>query len=195
MSNTSKARQSDSFTIDVPSVGPVLFFSSNRARHLSITIKPDRTVKVTVPKRVSMAVARKFFESKIHWVRKHLTMLDRKKPDSNKIELLPVDRDQAKIALGERLDYLARKYGFRYNKLFIRNQRTRWGTCSSKNNIGLNMNLHSLSPELRDYVILHELVHTRHKNHSKKFWAELDKLVGDSKGLKKQLRKYKLTGV
>jgi predicted metal-dependent hydrolase len=87
---------------------------------------------------------------------------------------------------------LAQKHGFKYNKLFIRNQGTRWGTCSSKNNISLNMNLIRLPQELQDYAILHELVHTKHKNHSKKFWAEMDKLVRDAKKLRKRMKEYRL---
>jgi predicted metal-dependent hydrolase len=181
--------------MNFPSIGPVLFKTSVRARHLSITIKQDKTVRVTIPHGRSLINAEKFFESKIPWVIKHLRRFERRKPTEHKIELPVVDRTKAKKALTERLNYLAGKHGYKYNKLFIRNQKTRWGTCSSKDNIGLNMNLHSLAPELQDYVILHELVHTRHKNHSKKFWAELDKLVGDSKELKKRLRKYKLAGV
>ncbi len=179
--------------INFPSIGPVLFAASVRARHLSITVKHDRTVRVTVPRGQTMAAAERFFESKIPWVTKHLRRLEKKKPD-NKVELPPVNRIKARIALTARLNYLAQRHGFEFNKVFIRNQKTRWGTCSSKNNIGLNMNLYSLSRELQDYVILHELVHTRHKNHSRKFWNELDQLVGDSKSLKKQLRKYKLAG-
>ncbi|MHC4325449.1 MAG: M48 metallopeptidase family protein, partial [Planctomycetota bacterium] len=66
-------------------------------------------------------------------------------------------------------------------------------SCSAKNNISLNINLARLPDELRDYVILHELVHTRIKNHSKKFWAELDKVIGGgAKELSKKLRKYRL---
>lgn len=112
--------------------------------------------------------------------------------DQPLLELSAGEKRNAKKHLIQRLDYLADKYGFTYNRIFIKNQRTRWGSCSSKDNISLNMKLVRLPLEMQDYVILHELVHTKHKNHSKKFWQAMDKLVGDSKQLRKQMRKYRL---
>jgi hypothetical protein len=72
----------------------------------------------------------------------------------------------------------------------VKNQKTRWGSCSDKNNINLNINLVRLPDELIDYVILHELVHTRIKNHSHQFWEEMNKVVEDPKSLDKKLRQY-----
>ena len=95
--------------------------------------------------------------------------------------------------LTERLKYLAEKHGYTYNRVFIGNQKTRWGSCSSKNNISLNMKLVLLPDELMDYVILHELVHTHRKDHGKAFWAEMDKLVVDGKKMTSRLRKYRIS--
>jgi len=92
--------------------------------------------------------------------------------------------------LVERLNELARKHDFTYNRVFVKNQKTLWGSCSSANNINLNANLVRLPGELRDYVIVHELVHTRHKNHGKIFWKALNRIVGDGKRLQRQLRQY-----
>jgi len=89
-----------------------------------------------------------------------------------------------------RLKYLAKKHRFTYNRVSIRNQRTRWGSCSSKNNINLNIKLAKLPAELIDYVILHEFVHTRVKDHSNDFWAELNRLVVDEKRMASRLREY-----
>ena len=99
-----------------------------------------------------------------------------------------IDKEKAKKKLTDRLHYLTEKHGFTYNKVIIRNQKTRWGSCSSKNNISLNMKLVLLPDELMDYVILHELVHTRIPNHSKEFWAELDNYVGNARVIAKRLR-------
>ena len=103
-----------------------------------------------------------------------------------------IDRAESKRKLTRRLRHLARKYGFTYNRVFIRNQKTRWGSCSSKNNISLNIETVRLPQELMDYVILHELVHTRFKNHSNGFWAELSRLVGDGKSMASRLSEYGL---
>jgi len=84
-------------------------------------------------------------------------------------------------------------HDFRFNKVSIRNQKTKWGSCSAGNNISLNMNLARLPEELRDYVILHELVHTRIKNHSREFWALLDEFVdGRAKDFSRTLKAYRL---
>ena len=94
------------------------------------------------------------------------------------------------LALVGRLAQLAKKHGFTYNKVYIRSQKTRWGSCSHRNNISLNVNLVRLSEKLIDYTILHELVHTREKNHGQRFWQQLDVLVGDARALNRELRQY-----
>ena len=94
--------------------------------------------------------------------------------------------------LTRKLFGLAEQNGFTVNKVSIRNQKTRWGSCSSLNNINLNIKLVKLPEELVDYVLFHELVHTKIKNHSKAFWSELDYYVGDAKKLDKKLKKIKL---
>jgi predicted metal-dependent hydrolase len=101
-----------------------------------------------------------------------------------------IDRVEAKTLLNKRLQQLAKNNGFSYNRVFIRNQKTRWGSCSSKNNISLNMKLVKLPGGLIDYVIMHELVHTHKKDHSKAFWAEMDKFVGNGKKMASKLKRY-----
>jgi predicted metal-dependent hydrolase len=176
----------------IPSLGPVIFTRSPRARRLSITVKPDQTVKVTIPQKVSLTAAVKFLQSKIPWVKKNLDKLQKLRQNDPRQNLIPVNKKEAKTILTNRINLLAQKYKFSYNKLYIRNQKTRWGSCSSKNNISLNMNLIRLPQKLQDYVILHELVHTKHKNHSKKFWKEMDRYVGDGKRLRKEMKKYRI---
>ena len=179
-------------TIDIPSLGPVLFTASSKAKYLSITIKPDRTIRIAIPQGVSLPAAMKFLKSKTSWAKRHLDTLQMLQQNRAQGSLPALGTTSPGSVLSARLNELAGKYGFTYNRLFIRNQRTRWGTCSSRNNISLNINLLKLPQELQDYVMLHELAHTKHKNHSREFWAEMDRLVGDAKKLRKQMRNYKL---
>ena len=94
--------------------------------------------------------------------------------------------------LTDRLRFLAARHKFDYKKITIRNQKTRWGSCSHRNTISLNLKLVILPEELQDYVMMHELVHTRIHNHSHHFWEELDRYVGNGKRLAANLRDYDL---
>jgi predicted metal-dependent hydrolase len=176
--------------IEIPPVGDVHFFQSPRAKHLRITIKQDKTIRVTMPRKGNLREAKEFLLSKTSWIQKHLRKIDQnaiqKIPDSN------IDLEKARAYLFNRLNYFAQKYNFSYNRAVFRRQKTKWGSCSGRNNINLNINLVTLPEQLQDYVLLHELVHTKHKNHGKAFWMELDRLTGDAKKLRKEMRKYRL---
>ncbi len=100
-------------------------------------------------------------------------------------------RKEARAYLPARTEELAAKYGFTYRKVFLKNAKTRWGSCSGENNINLNIHLMRLPDIFIDYVILHELAHTVEKNHSQKFWNLLDSLVGDAKKIRRDMRKYR----
>jgi predicted metal-dependent hydrolase len=99
---------------------------------------------------------------------------------------------EAKQFLPDKVKNLAAKFDFNYNKLTLKNIKSRWGSCSRKNNINLSTHLMRLPDHLIDYVILHELVHTIHHNHSKRFWAMLDMVSGSAKILDKELGKHRI---
>ncbi|MFO8100565.1 MAG: SprT family zinc-dependent metalloprotease [Dehalococcoidia bacterium] len=185
----SRGGKTGSQYIEVDGIGPVLFERSRRAKRIIITVLPRNGVRVTVPARGSVKKAEKFVRSKMGWIQKQLSLIEQAEREVGAV-VKEIDRVSARRMLLERLDHLSKKYDLTYNKAFIRNQRTRWGSCSAQNNISLNMKLVLLPEELRDYVILHELVHTRIKNHSKDFWAELDKYTGNAKALASELKKY-----
>jgi predicted metal-dependent hydrolase len=178
--------------IEIESVGPILFERNNRAKYIRISVKPFKGVRVAVPYRVSFNNAKQFAQSKRDWIKKHLNKMEQvEKEHETFTKYLPeINRAEARKKLVNRLNELAEQHGFRYSKVFVRNQKTRWGSCSSKNNISLNMKLVRLPDEMLDYVLLHELVHTRIKNHTKAFWAELNKFVGDAKGMRKKINEH-----
>ncbi len=150
---------------------------------------------VTVPGGVSLQAARTFAMENSSWIRHHMARMERKVQDARNLL-----RDLAPLAdiheAGQKIIYRARllsmETGLSCSRITVRNQKTRWGSCSSRNCISLNIKLARLPEALMDYVILHELVHTRIKDHGPDFWQELDRYVGDSRKLRRELGKYML---
>ncbi|UCG55154.1 MAG: DUF45 domain-containing protein, partial [Dehalococcoidia bacterium] len=143
-----------SHTIDIAGVSPILLEHSKRARRITISIKPLKGVRVAVPSRISFKQAVEFVNLKKPWIRKHLTRI--KQIEIKKEALLhssSIDKAIAKKTITSRAYHLAEKHGFTLNRVSIRNQKTRWGSCSRKNNISLNVKLVLLPDELADYVI------------------------------------------
>ena len=175
------------YEIEHKDVGIIHYIKNNRAKRIVISVKPD-FVRVTVPRRQTLKNAQKFVEQKIDWIKKHSKNMKFLREKSNKLP--KIKREEAREKLGRRLSELAEQHNFRYNRVSIRNQRTRWGSCSSKDNISLNMKLLHLPDHLIDYILLHELVHTRVKNHSQDFWNELETVVPNARTVDKQLRDY-----
>jgi predicted metal-dependent hydrolase len=102
-----------------------------------------------------------------------------------------VYRKEAKLFLPGRIEELAKQFGFKYNQVSVRNNKTNWGSCSGKNNISLNLNLMKLPDHLIDYIILHELAHTIVKNHSSNFYQVLNRVTdGKSRELSKEIKGY-----
>ncbi|MBN1360858.1 MAG: DUF45 domain-containing protein [Sedimentisphaerales bacterium] len=174
-------------TWEIAEIGPVDVAVSDRARYARISIRRDGAVKLILPKRVPLEQGRQFLDAGRAWIQKHLRKCRAAPP------ALGLDRYGASKLLSARLKELATAHGFTYNQVFVKSQKTLWGSCSSRNNINLNVNLVRLPDELRDYVLVHELVHTRHRHHGPAFWKALDAIVGDSKALRRKLRRYRPT--
>ena len=175
------------YEIEHQDVGIIRYIKNNRAKRIVISIKPE-FVRVTVPRRQTLKDAQKFVEQKIDWIKKHLKNMEVLLKKNKELPIL-IKKDAREI-LERRLAELAQLHNFQYNRVSIRNQRTRWGSCSSKDNISLNMKLLHLPNQLIDYVLLHELVHTRVKNHSKDFWNELETVVPNARMMDNKLREY-----
>jgi hypothetical protein len=179
-------------TIDLPGIGAVLFERSRRAKHINISVRPLKGVRVAVPKGVSFQKAEEVALEKSDWIRAR--QAEAKEVESQHAAFTRsrgyISRQSAKGIIEARLTELAGKHGLSYNRVTVRSQKTRWGSCSSRKNLSLNYKITLLPPELMDYVLLHELIHTRHFNHSRAFWEELDRCVGDAKQLDKELQAY-----
>jgi predicted metal-dependent hydrolase len=177
--------------IRIEGVGDVLIERSRRARNICLSIKPSKRVRVAVPVGVPFEQAEAVAIAKAGWIARHLRRLaDAERGAEERAPLAPINRAVARRVIVDRLDVLARRHGFDYNRVYVRNQKTRWGSCSAQNNINLNVNLIRLPGNLRDYVIFHELVHTRVKNHGPRFWEVLERYVPGCRRVDKQLNQY-----
>ena len=181
----------DDNNIEIDGIGSVSFIRSRRAKRIIISVIPQRGVRVAIPRRSSYRQALEFVQLKKKWIQKHLAIIAQieNRKQASGVHLQTIDETDAKKRITDRLYHLAGEHGFKCDRVTIRHQKTRWGSCSPKNNISLNIKLILLPETLVDYVILHELVHTRIHNHSKKFWAELDRYIKNSRAIAKRLRK------
>ena len=160
-------------------------------------IKPDFALKIQdkmlfiQPERISVVKA---VQNENNIVVQYPELWDLKNPEIQyglKSLIIEVLRMEAKSYLPQRVRELAIRHGFDPARVTIKNLRSRWGSCSSKDNINLNLHLIRLPKHLIDYVILHELVHTKHRNHGPHFWNALNKVLqADAKTLQKEMRNY-----
>lgn len=178
--------------VEVDGIGLIRLNRSRRARNMNLTVKPFSGVGVTIPRGVSLKQVEQFVASKTDWIAKHLAQakqLEKRRLHAARV-IEETDAGEARKFLVQKLLTLAEQHGFKVGNVSVRKQKTRWGSCSVNNNISLNINLIHLPQQLTTYVILHELLHTRIKNHGRQFWRELDELVGDARMLRSQLNDY-----
>lgn len=156
---------------------------------ISIQVTPEGAVVVRCPRRMKEAEIQRFLSEKSPWIEKHLTIIAARPrlPKFTPEELQSLAL-QAKETLPPRVALFARQMGVTYGRITIRSQHSRWGSCSAKGNLNFNCLLMLTSPEIRDYVIVHELCHRKHMNHSAAFWAEVEKILPDYRTPKKWLK-------
>ena len=168
-----------------------------RARHIRITIHDDGRMVVTKPPQVSMKRVERFIQERQTWIEEVQAKFGRSgaskrialpRPRKNS-KAYTEAREQARALVVERLRYFNTLYGFTYGTISIRNQKTRWGSCSAAGNLSFNYRLVYLPPELADYVIVHELCHTKEHNHSKRFWELVAKTIPEYVSRRVKLRR------
>jgi len=165
---------------------------SNR-KTVCIEITRDAEVLVRAPYSMPSSEIEKFLKEKAGWIEKHLeSVRKRNSEQSTNVELSEKQiRELAEKALEiipKRVAYYAKIIGVTYGRITIRNQKTRWGSCSSKGNLNFNCHLMRMPMEIIDYVVVHELCHRKEMNHSEKFWAEVEKVMPDYKSRRKWLK-------
>ena len=155
----------------------------SKRKTVSIQVKPNEVI-VRAPTRMKQNDIEKFVETKRNWIEKHLHSVAEKQKLLQNTE--PYTEEEikyyiarAKEIISPKVEFYADKIGVTYNKITIRCQRTRWGSCSSKGNLNFNCLLILLPDEIIDSVIVHELCHRKQMNHSAKFYAEIEKVFPD----------------
>ena len=222
----------------------IKIYKSTLARKITISIRPHRGVRITIPKYASYSEAERFARHKREWIAANLKKVNEfvnqseRNPTSGfvtkehqlilepgamhgvKVRVqkgailvkynteLTQDSKEVRAAvtkgilialkkegaeyLPARLSELARKCNLSYNNVAIKNMKSRWGSCTGRNNINLTIHLMRLPDHLIDYVLLHELAHTIVKNHSKKYWELLENICVGSKKMDKELKSHKI---
>lgn len=165
---------------------------SARAKYLRITVHPGKRVVVTRPEGVSVKKVEEFVEQKKAWIERVLA-----KSGSPRITLPHYRKNTlahkeavraARVLIQERLQYFNKHTSFTYGTIAIRNQKTRWGSCSAKNNLNFNYRIIFLPAHLADYILVHELCHTKEHNHGERFWKEVEKHISNHQEVRRELR-------
>lgn len=167
----------------------------SKRKTLAIEIRPDMRVVVRAPEKIPQKEIIKFVEEKQNWIKKHIAQMYFKAEEikKQKKELALTNADIEKLCqkalsvIPDKVKYYAEIMEVTYGKITIRNQKTRWGSCSSKGNLNFNCLLMLMPDKVLDYVVVHELCHLKQMNHSKKFWMEVEKYMPDYKSYKKWL--------
>ncbi len=145
---------------------------------ISLRITAEGTLEVRCPKRMTNAEVDRFVQSKRNWIETHLKKRPPQLPPFTESEIEALAA-RAKQVIPERVAHFAPLVGVSYGNITIRNQRTRWGSCSSKGNLNFNCLLMLTPPEILDYVVVHELCHRKEMNHSARFWAQVERIIPD----------------
>jgi predicted metal-dependent hydrolase len=174
----------------------ITFTKKRGVKHLRIRIKGNGTCTVTVPFRVPMVLAERFVAEKRAWiVEKQATMKERAGERRILGGLRPFHevRQEALRFTTQEVAKINRNYGFTYTQVAVRNQKTRWGSCSTSGSLSFNYRIMYLPPHLAEYLIVHEVCHLKEPNHGERFWRLVERKAPDYKNHRKELKKYTLT--
>jgi predicted metal-dependent hydrolase len=164
---------------------------SSRGRTLRLSIYHDGRVMLTVPKQANQMVVEKFLMDKSDWILKKVDY-SIKHPrivlGGATASEFASHKDSARTLVQSRLTHFNQLYGFAWKSITIRNQSTRWGSCSKQGNLSFNYKIVQLPSELCDYIIVHELCHLKELNHSPKFWKQVERAMPAYKLLRKKLK-------
>jgi hypothetical protein len=170
---------------------------SNKSKSIRLAVYPGGQVIVTTPNFIPEFVVNRFIKSKSEWLinrieyNSKLMAMPRISKKEQKNEYLK-NKNKVKKIVEERLEYFNKFYNFKWNKITVRNQKTRWGSCSKKGNLNFNYKIAFLSNIQTDYIVVHELCHLKEFNHGKRFWNLVALTVSNYKEIRVSLKQNKL---
>ena len=166
----------------------------SRRRSIAVRVLPDNRVLVKAPYRTPESMVQEFLITKKEWITNQIEKQSREVQKAESLGLLSDDeirqiKKNARKILPERVKYWAEKIGVTYGRISIRLQSSRWGSCAQNGNLNFNCLLVIMPPEIMDSVVVHELCHRKYMNHSKDFYAEIERVFPEYKRCNKWLRK------
>lgn len=193
-----EGRKDGSYNITMEGLSVHVIASSRKS--VSIEVRSDLTVWLRIPIWMKRQEAEAILQKKQNWIKTHLEEMEARHGDREAATALS-DRkikeltEEAKKVIPLRVAYFAEKMAVTYGRITIRNQKTRWGSCSSKGNLNFNCQLMLMPDEVIDYVVVHELCHRVHMNHSGEFWKLVKQVMPDYEERRRLLREYAKTKV
>jgi len=164
---------------------------SKRARRMRLAVYCDGSVIVTLPHNFQETTAQRFIQEKTKWLLSKINFF-------RQFKNAPIARlgrrdylkhkDRALFLAKEKVAYFNQFYGFKFKKINIKNQKTRWGSCSRSGNLNFNFKMLFLPEKLQDYITVHELCHLKELNHSGNFWSLVAKTLPQWPKIKKELK-------
>ncbi len=172
---------------------PFTVHTNRRARRITISVRRDGTVRVTKPRWVSVREAERFVARSGEWIERAQKKFA-SYPKTSRIESSAKEYKKMKKAaldlVERRLKHFNTYYGFTYKKISVRNQKSRWGSCSLTGTLSFNYRVIFLPPHVADYVVVHELCHLKEMNHSRRFWALVAEAVPEYQACRRELLRW-----
>lgn len=165
---------------------------------LGLEVKENGEIFARIPARLSDRNLKSFIEQQREWIIKKSALVQWEREHRQTTNATPVQNltsaeiENISRKIVDRVRFYQKKMGVTVGRVTIRNQKTRWGSCSAKGNLNFNYQIYYLPDELLDYVVVHELAHRRHMNHSEEFWKEVEKYLPMYQQCRKKLREIRM---
>lgn len=162
------------------------------AKRIKLSVHSDGRCVVSAPKYVPQYLIKKFVESKSSWIRERISLVEKSrqsKPRPHTHAEISLYKREALKLIQERLTFFNTSYGYEWKDIRIKNQKTRWGSCSIHGNLNFNYKIALLPSHMADYIVVHELCHLKEFNHGKQFWKLVEKTIPNYQSIRNELKK------